>query len=77
MTSVGGMKRRNGAKWHLGGSEVELAFAEFQHAVICYAESFYRHIGKSLAAIAGEAEWLADGEDARFMSEIALRMQAE
>lgn len=49
------MKRRSGAKWHLGGSEVELAFAEFQHAVICYAESFYRHIGKSLSAIAGDA----------------------
>lgn len=49
------MKRRSGAKWHLGGSEVELAFAEFQHAVICYAESFYRYIGKSLSTIAGEA----------------------
>jgi PTH1 family peptidyl-tRNA hydrolase len=30
-----------------------------------------------LAAIAGEAEWLADGEDARFMSEIALRLQQD
>ncbi len=49
------MARRGGAKWHLGGSEVELAFAEFQHAAICYAESFYRHIGKSLSTIAGEA----------------------
>jgi PTH1 family peptidyl-tRNA hydrolase len=28
-----------------------------------------------LAAIAGEAEWLADGDDPRFMSEIALRLQ--
>jgi PTH1 family peptidyl-tRNA hydrolase len=28
-----------------------------------------------LAAIAGEAEWLADGEDARFMSEVALRLR--
>jgi len=25
--------------------------------------------------VASEAEWLADGEDARFMSEIALRLQ--
>ena len=49
------MKRRSGAKWHLGGSEVELAFAEFQHAAICYAESFYRHIGMSFSTIAGEA----------------------
>jgi predicted MarR family transcription regulator len=49
------MKRRRVArKWHLGESEVELAFAEFQHAVICYAESFYRYIGKSLSMIAGE-----------------------
>jgi peptidyl-tRNA hydrolase, PTH1 family len=28
-----------------------------------------------LAAIASEAQWLADGDDARFMSEVALRMQ--
>ena len=26
-------------------------------------------------AIASEAEWLADGDDARFMSEVALRLQ--
>jgi PTH1 family peptidyl-tRNA hydrolase len=30
-----------------------------------------------LAAIADEAQWLADGDDARFMSEVALRMSAE
>jgi PTH1 family peptidyl-tRNA hydrolase len=30
-----------------------------------------------LAAVAGEAHWLADGDDARFMSEVALRMQQE
>ena len=29
-----------------------------------------------LAAIASEAEWLADDDDARFMSEVALRQQA-
>ncbi|MDQ1741275.1 MAG: hypothetical protein QOE53_2927 [Pseudonocardiales bacterium] len=28
-----------------------------------------------LAAIAGESDWLADGDDARFMSEVALRLQ--
>jgi|RhiMethySRZTD1v2_1073278.scaffolds.fasta_scaffold1226897_2 predicted MarR family transcription regulator len=50
------MKQRSGPKWHLGGSEMELAFAEFQHAAICYAESFYRYIGKSLSAIAEEAD---------------------
>jgi PTH1 family peptidyl-tRNA hydrolase len=30
-----------------------------------------------LAAIADEAAWLAEGDDARFMSEVALRMQQE
>ena len=30
-----------------------------------------------LAAIAAEAEWLAQGDDARFMSEVALRLQSE
>jgi PTH1 family peptidyl-tRNA hydrolase len=30
-----------------------------------------------LAAIASEAEWLAEGDDARFMSEVALRLQQE
>ena len=28
-----------------------------------------------LAAISAEAPWLADGDDARFMSDVALRMQ--
>jgi PTH1 family peptidyl-tRNA hydrolase len=28
-----------------------------------------------LAAIASEANWLADGDDPRFMSEVALRMR--
>jgi PTH1 family peptidyl-tRNA hydrolase len=28
-----------------------------------------------LGAIASEAEWLAAGDDARFMSEVALRLQ--
>ena len=27
-----------------------------------------------LAAIASEADWLADGDDARFMSEVARRL---
>jgi PTH1 family peptidyl-tRNA hydrolase len=29
----------------------------------------------AFANIAAEAEWLTDGDDARFMSEVALRMQ--
>ena len=28
-----------------------------------------------LAAIGAEAEWLANGDDARFMSDVALRQQ--
>jgi PTH1 family peptidyl-tRNA hydrolase len=30
-----------------------------------------------LAAIAAEADWLADGDDPRFMSEVARRMQEQ
>jgi PTH1 family peptidyl-tRNA hydrolase len=30
-----------------------------------------------LAAIAAEARWLAEGDDARFMSDVALRLQDE
>ena len=48
------MKKTAEKKWHLGESEAELAFAEFQHAVICFAESFYRHVGKSLSTISGD-----------------------
>jgi PTH1 family peptidyl-tRNA hydrolase len=42
-----------------------------------YAKSEMEALADVLAAIASEAQWLADGEDARFMSEVALRMQAE
>jgi hypothetical protein len=30
-----------------------------------------------LAAVAAEADWLANGDDARFTSEVALRLQQE
>jgi PTH1 family peptidyl-tRNA hydrolase len=40
-----------------------------------YAKSEMEPLSDLLAAIAAEAEWLADGDDARFMSEIALRLQ--
>jgi len=42
-----------------------------------YAKSEMEPLSDLLAAIAAEAEWLADGEDARFMSEVALRLQEE
>lgn len=41
--------------WHLGQTEKELAFAEFQHSMICLGEAFYRYVGKAMSMIAGEA----------------------
>ena len=40
-----------------------------------YAKSEIDALSDMLAAIAAEAEWLADGDDARFMSEVARRQQ--
>ena len=40
-----------------------------------YAKAEMEPLSDVLAAIAAEAEWLADGDDARFMSEVALRLQ--
>jgi PTH1 family peptidyl-tRNA hydrolase len=40
-----------------------------------YAKAEMEPLSDMLAAIASEAEWLAEGEDARFMSEVALRQQ--
>ncbi|HEV8407481.1 MAG TPA: aminoacyl-tRNA hydrolase [Sphingomicrobium sp.] len=45
------------------------------HVLGNYSKSEFEPLSDVLAAIAGEAEWLADGEDARFMSEVALRLQ--
>jgi PTH1 family peptidyl-tRNA hydrolase len=45
------------------------------HVLGNYAKSEMDALSDLLAAIASEAEWLADGEDARFMSEIARRLQ--
>jgi PTH1 family peptidyl-tRNA hydrolase len=39
-----------------------------------YSKAEMEPLSDLLSAIASEAEWLADGEDARFMSEIALRL---
>ena len=46
------------------------------HVLGNYAKTEMDDLTDMLAAIAAEAEWLAKGEDARFMSEIALRQQA-
>jgi PTH1 family peptidyl-tRNA hydrolase len=47
------------------------------HVLGNYAKSEMEPLSELLAAIAAEAQWLADGDDARFMSEIALRVQPE
>ncbi|WP_324807475.1 aminoacyl-tRNA hydrolase [Sphingomonas sp. LY29] len=39
-----------------------------------YAKSEIEPLSDLLGAIGGEAEWLADGDDVRFMSEVARRM---
>jgi len=46
-----------------------------RHVLGNYSKSEMEPLSDVLAAIAGEAEWLADGDDARFMSEIALTLQ--
>lgn len=38
---------------HLGQTELEEAFYEFQHAIICYGEAFYRYAGLLLERISG------------------------
>jgi PTH1 family peptidyl-tRNA hydrolase len=45
------------------------------HVLGNYAKSEMEPLSDLLAAVAAEAEWLADGEDARFMSEVAFRLQ--
>ena len=40
-----------------------------------YAKAEMDDLAEMLAAVASEAAWLAKGDDARFMSEIALRQQ--
>lgn len=47
------------------------------HVLGNYAKSELEPLSDVLAAIASEACWLADGDDARFMSEVALRLQAD
>ncbi|WP_324827458.1 aminoacyl-tRNA hydrolase [Qipengyuania zhejiangensis] len=45
------------------------------HVLGNYAKSEMDDLAAMLGAISAEAEWLAKGDDARFMSEFALRMQ--
>jgi PTH1 family peptidyl-tRNA hydrolase len=45
------------------------------HVLGNYSKGEMEPLSDLLAAIAAEAEWLADGDDARFMTEVALRLQ--
>jgi PTH1 family peptidyl-tRNA hydrolase len=45
------------------------------HVLGNYAKAEQDRLSDLLGAIAAEAEWLAKGDDARFMSNLALRMQ--
>jgi peptidyl-tRNA hydrolase, PTH1 family len=45
------------------------------HVLGNYRKTEMEPLSDVLAAIAAEAEWLAEGDDARFMSEVALRLQ--
>ena len=47
------------------------------HVLGNYAKAETEPLSDLLGAIAAEAEWLAQGDDARFMSDVALRMQDE
>jgi PTH1 family peptidyl-tRNA hydrolase len=47
------------------------------HVLGNYRKAEMEPLSDVLAAIAAEAEWLATGEDARFMSEVALRLQGD
>jgi peptidyl-tRNA hydrolase, PTH1 family len=47
------------------------------HVLGNYSKAEMEPLSDVLAAIAAEAECLADGKDARFMSEVALRLQQE
>jgi PTH1 family peptidyl-tRNA hydrolase len=47
------------------------------HVLGNYAKSEMEPLSDLLAAIAAEAGWLAGGDDARFMSDVAMRLQQE
>jgi PTH1 family peptidyl-tRNA hydrolase len=45
------------------------------HVLGNYAKSEIEALSDMLAAIASEADWLAEGDDTRFMSDVAMRQQ--
>ena len=48
-----------------------------KHVLGNYAKAEMDSLADVLGAIAAEAEWLAKGDDARFMSDVALRLQQD
>ena len=46
-----------------------------KHVLGNYAKAEMDRLADMLGAVAAEAEWLAKGDDARFMNEVALRLQ--
>jgi PTH1 family peptidyl-tRNA hydrolase len=46
-----------------------------RHVLGNYAKAEMDDLAALLGAVAAEAKWLADGDDARFMNEVALRLQ--
>jgi PTH1 family peptidyl-tRNA hydrolase len=59
---------------HPGPGRKDLVTA---HVLGNYAKAEFEPLSDLLAAIAAEAEWLAAGDDPRFMSEVALRLQQQ
>jgi PTH1 family peptidyl-tRNA hydrolase len=47
------------------------------HVLGNYAKAEMEPLSDMLSAIASEAEWLADGDEVRFMTEVARRQQSE
>jgi peptidyl-tRNA hydrolase, PTH1 family len=47
------------------------------HVLGNYSKAEMEPLSDVLAAVAAEADWLAAGDDARFMSEVAFRLQQE
>jgi peptidyl-tRNA hydrolase, PTH1 family len=48
-----------------------------RHVLGSYAKAEMDRLAEMLGAIAAEADWLANGDDARFMNELALRLRDE
>ena len=47
------------------------------HVLGNYAKAEIDDLADMLGAVAAEAKWLADGDDVRFMNDVALRLQRD